>query len=122
LRLARSPKKRGPTPGGARDGACDGREACISILAPDVPIRYHRDGVPLALIFTDQHGAGLEAPLHLGAGLLASGQGVKTAERLRPLSKELRTTFARREPIRFEPQRSAPGKLAEDRRCKSPTG
>jgi hypothetical protein len=44
-------------------GPRDGRDACVGAFTPDVSALHHRDGVPLALIFAYQHGAGLEAPV-----------------------------------------------------------
>ncbi len=48
-------------PGRAGDGPRDGRKARIGRVLPDEAIRHDRDGVALALVFADQHGAGLEA-------------------------------------------------------------
>src|SRR5215831_9062441 len=66
LDASAQPKEAGTTPGRAGDGARDGGEACVGRLAPDVPAPNDGDRVPLALVFADQHGAGLETPaVHL---------------------------------------------------------
>src|SRR6266436_4354189 len=57
------PEEARPVPGRAGDGPRDRRQACVGVLAPDVAARHDGDGVPLALIFAHQHGAGLEAPV-----------------------------------------------------------
>jgi hypothetical protein len=62
----RRPKKRGPFPFVPGDGPSDGREAGIGCLAPDKAICNNSDGVPLALVFAQEHGAGLEPPWAIG--------------------------------------------------------
>src|SRR5262249_52044782 len=49
------------TPGGAGDGAGDGRQARISRALPVEAIGADGDGVALALIVANEHRAGLEA-------------------------------------------------------------
>src|SRR5262249_50079314 len=50
------------TPGRAGDGARDGGEASVGGLSPHVTARNNSDRVSLALVFTHEHCAGLEAP------------------------------------------------------------
>src|SRR4029077_8506735 len=57
--------------------ARNGRETCISRLAPYVAARNDGEGMLLALILAHQHGTGLEAPWAIHSRLVASGEGVK---------------------------------------------
>src|ERR1700730_2821785 len=53
----------------------DSREACIGRLAPDIAVWNDSDGVPLALVFAQEHGDGLEAPGAIRSRLAAPGEG-----------------------------------------------
>src|SRR5215831_10320011 len=58
---SREGKEPRTTPGGAGDGAGDGRQALISRALPVEAIGDDGDGVALALIVANEHRAGLEA-------------------------------------------------------------
>src|SRR5262249_50047851 len=58
---SREGKEPRTTPGGAGDGAGDGRQARISRALPVEAIGDDGDGVALALIVANEHPAGLEA-------------------------------------------------------------
>src|SRR4029077_2925102 len=57
--------------------ARNGRETCISRLAPYVAARNDGEGMLLALILAHQHGTGLEAPWAIHSRLVAAGEIVK---------------------------------------------
>ena len=46
----------------AGDGPCDGGETRVGRFAPQIAVLHDSDGVPVALVFADEHGAWLEAP------------------------------------------------------------
>jgi hypothetical protein len=48
---------------------------------PKEPFGDDRHGMPLALIFPDQHGPGLEPTVQLGSSLLAARQSIKKRDR-----------------------------------------
>jgi hypothetical protein len=58
----RRPKKRGPFQAVPVIARAMLGEAGISRLAPDIALCNDGDGVPLALVFAQEHGAGFEAP------------------------------------------------------------
>src|SRR3954468_5985163 len=65
------------------DGARDGGEARICGLAPHEPAGDHGDGVPLALVFANQHSAGLETPGAVHSRLGATYETVQKLARNR---------------------------------------
>jgi hypothetical protein len=71
------PKEAGTAPGRAGDGPRDGGEACVGRFAPDIAVFNDRDGVPLALVFAQERGAGLEAPGAIRSRLVAPCETVE---------------------------------------------
>jgi hypothetical protein len=103
------------------DGPRDSREAGIGGLAPDKAIRNHSHGVPLALVFAHEHGAGLEAPWALcpcpvaprEAGKMLCGFRIKPATHLlldvpakKPRNEILGEAWWRRRAVGRTPQRT----------------
>ena len=76
----RKPKKRGPFHFVPVISLRNGREARIGLFSPKEAVGHHGDGVALALVFADQHSAGLETSVQF-AGLLAPGQSVQELHR-----------------------------------------
>src|SRR3984893_14908916 len=77
LRAAPQPEEARSVPARAGDGPRDSREACIGRLAPDIAVWHDRDGVPRALVFAQEHGAGLEAPGAIRSRLAAPCEAVE---------------------------------------------
>src|SRR3984893_16946991 len=83
-------KKARAVPGRTGDSSRDNGEAGISCLAPDIALCNDGDGVPLALVFAQEHGAGFEAPRAIGSAPgapresieLLCGLGIQPAEGL----------------------------------------
>src|SRR5258708_2029702 len=72
-----NPEEPRAAPGGTGDGACDGRKACISDVAPHVSVADNRNRVPLALVFPDQDGARSETPGAVRSRFVASGKAIE---------------------------------------------
>src|ERR1700730_1938401 len=70
-------KKTRAVPGRTGDRSRDDGEAGISRLAPDIALCNDGDGVPLALVFAQEHGAGFEAPRAIGSWPVAPRESIE---------------------------------------------
>src|SRR5262245_21674221 len=68
-------KKSGTVPGGLGDGAGNHREAPVRRIPPDERVGHDRDGMPLAPVFADEDGAGLETPVEFR--FVAAGESIE---------------------------------------------